>query len=136
MAYLEPDITLSPALSFSCVSLIYMTDLTTNGIGIALRCGSQVCSRMNYVQHAAEKNRLHIFERKDAHFLAMTKNAKTTAKHSSSHCQLILSRASCSRNSVSSRSFKGRVAAKKACLSDCFSNRLTKGGFYKCCSII
>ncbi|XP_077545768.1 multidrug resistance protein mrp-7-like [Haemaphysalis longicornis] len=41
MAYLEPDITLSPALSFSCVSLIYMTDLTTNGIGIALRCGSQ-----------------------------------------------------------------------------------------------
>lgn len=39
---LEPDIVLTPALSFSCVSLLYMTDLSMNGCGQALRNFSQV----------------------------------------------------------------------------------------------
>lgn len=38
---LEPDIVLTPALSFSCVSLLYMVDLTMNGCGQALRNFSQ-----------------------------------------------------------------------------------------------
>ncbi|XP_065303398.2 ATP-binding cassette sub-family C member 2-like [Dermacentor albipictus] len=38
---LEPDIVLTPALSFSCVSLLYMTDLSMNGCGQALRNFSQ-----------------------------------------------------------------------------------------------
>ncbi|KAH6921791.1 hypothetical protein HPB50_004990 [Hyalomma asiaticum] len=38
---LEPDMVLTPALSFSCVSLLYMTDLSMNGCGQALRNFSQ-----------------------------------------------------------------------------------------------
>ncbi|KAH7973356.1 hypothetical protein HPB49_000070 [Dermacentor silvarum] len=38
---LEPDIVLTPALAFSCVSLLYMTDLTMNNCGQALRNLSQ-----------------------------------------------------------------------------------------------
>ncbi|KAL1420372.1 hypothetical protein MTO96_024205 [Rhipicephalus appendiculatus] len=38
---LEPNLALSPALSFSCVSLLYMTDLSMNGCGQALRNFSQ-----------------------------------------------------------------------------------------------
>ncbi|XP_037529829.2 ATP-binding cassette sub-family C member 3 [Rhipicephalus sanguineus] len=38
---LEPNLVLTPALSFSCVSLLYMTDLSMNGCGQALRNFSQ-----------------------------------------------------------------------------------------------
>ncbi|XP_049513744.1 ATP-binding cassette sub-family C member 2-like isoform X2 [Dermacentor silvarum] len=38
---LKPDMVLTPALSFSCVSLLYMTDLSMNGCGQALRNFSQ-----------------------------------------------------------------------------------------------
>ncbi|XP_077495367.1 ATP-binding cassette sub-family C member 3-like isoform X2 [Amblyomma americanum] len=38
---LEPGIVLTPALSFSCVSLLYITDLTMSGCGQALRNMSQ-----------------------------------------------------------------------------------------------
>ncbi|XP_077561247.1 ATP-binding cassette sub-family C member 2-like [Haemaphysalis longicornis] len=39
---LQPDIALTPALSFSCVALLYMTDLTMNDCGQAIRFFSQV----------------------------------------------------------------------------------------------
>ncbi|XP_077545467.1 ATP-binding cassette sub-family C member 2-like [Haemaphysalis longicornis] len=37
IALLEPDVVLTPALSFSCVSLLFMTDLTMNTCSLAVR---------------------------------------------------------------------------------------------------
>lgn len=37
LSVMRPDIVLTPALTFSCVSLLYLTDLTMNGSGQALR---------------------------------------------------------------------------------------------------
>ncbi|KAH9364454.1 hypothetical protein HPB48_003942 [Haemaphysalis longicornis] len=41
MPLLEPDISLTPSLAFSCVSLIYMTELTWNTCGQAIRTFGQ-----------------------------------------------------------------------------------------------
>lgn len=59
MAYLERSVTLSPALSFSCVSLIYMTDLTTNGIGIALRSVSQAIVALKRIAEFCSMEDVH-----------------------------------------------------------------------------
>lgn len=37
LSVISPDVVLTPALTFSCVSLLYLTDLTMNGSGQALR---------------------------------------------------------------------------------------------------
>ncbi|XP_077561249.1 multidrug resistance protein mrp-7-like isoform X2 [Haemaphysalis longicornis] len=40
--FFEPDIVLTPALSFSCVYLVYVTDLTLSSTGLLFRNGRQV----------------------------------------------------------------------------------------------
>lgn len=40
--FLEPDVILTPALSFSCVYLVYVTDLTLSSTGLLFRNGRQV----------------------------------------------------------------------------------------------
>ncbi|XP_077545765.1 uncharacterized protein LOC144158623 isoform X1 [Haemaphysalis longicornis] len=52
LSVISPDVVLTPALSFSCVSLLYLTDLTMNGSGQALR---------NYNQAALSLKRIADF---------------------------------------------------------------------------
>ncbi|XP_077545396.1 multidrug resistance protein mrp-7-like [Haemaphysalis longicornis] len=63
---LEPDIELTPALSFSCVSLLFMTDLTMNNCGQAIRNFSQAtlglkriagfCTADEHQEHCNDEN--------------------------------------------------------------------------------
>ncbi|KAK8768646.1 hypothetical protein V5799_014889 [Amblyomma americanum] len=49
LAVLEPGVILTPSLTFTCVSLLYMTDLTMNGCGQALRGFTQSSVALNRI---------------------------------------------------------------------------------------